>query len=183
MLILFTDTSRVTISYSIPTILFSGSFSQQSFSSSTSSNVKRTRNRIADPNLWARNIRENFRVTGQQHTDTRGNFVAEKMPHFADCSKCRYKCSDKILQEQQINICKHYWSVGDFSLQNEWLCDFIKELPIERRRPSDVDSNRQRGKSRVFSLPDSQGQNQRVCLKFFCAVLSISFQRINRAFK
>lgn len=144
---------------------------------------KRTRKRLADPNTWKRNDRKFKRVSGKSYETRKNTVVPEKKPRYIDCSKCRFKCSDKISLERQQILHQEYWGLADNDRQKALLCSLVTETSVHRHRKRVPASQITKTKSRVYSLHDEEGKNVRVCLKFLCATFSISFQVIDLALK
>ncbi|GFR99115.1 hypothetical protein ElyMa_001036200 [Elysia marginata] len=56
---------------------------------------KSTRKRHRKPETWKRNIRKTLNNQEHEHVDSTGKVKAKKVPKSVDCSKCRFKCSEK----------------------------------------------------------------------------------------
>ncbi|XP_039297599.1 uncharacterized protein LOC120354460 [Nilaparvata lugens] len=149
-----------------------------------SQNDSRTsRKRKAQPATWKRNLRKKQRNLGNSYVDRKGRVIDEKRPKDIDCTKCRFQCSSKVSREKQETLCKEYWLLGESGKQKNYICSLVSEQPVQRHRKRETDSGREKGKSRVYTLPSGTINHHRVCLKFFCATLSISFPVIDSALK
>lgn len=81
--------------------------------------AKKKRKRVAKPELWERNKRKFARDMGEEYVNDSGQLIFKaKGPKACDCSKCRFKCSSKILEDQRIKIsftnkaiCKAYYGL------------------------------------------------------------------------
>lgn len=109
--------------------------------------------------------------------------MPQKRPSYIDCSKCRFKCTEKISLERQQILHQEYWGLADSDRQKAHLCSLVTENSIQRHIKQNPESKISKTISRVYSLPDENGCNVRVCLKFLCATFSISFQIIDLALK
>lgn len=111
--------------------------------------------------------------------DRKGKVRPEKEVKSIDC-KCRYSCKNVSAAQQKI-LLDEYWSKSDTARQKEYIGNLIHEMPIARKRKRNEDSGVEKKNSRVYCLPDGQGNNVRVCLPFFCATFSVSKTIINDA--
>lgn len=145
--------------------------------------MKRIRKRKAEPDIWKRNERKIKRMSGKSYQTRKHIIMPEKKPSYINCSRCRFKCSDKISLERQQILHQEYWGLADADRQKAFLCSLVTENSIQRHRKRNPESKITKTKSRVYSLYDEKGCNVRVCLKFLCATFSISFQIIDLALK
>ena len=68
-----------------------------------------TRKRQANPDSWKKNIRKKLRQSGKAFTSVKGDYVREGSMRIKDCNKCKFKCSEKISEEQRQQIFNSYW--------------------------------------------------------------------------
>jgi len=122
--------------------------------------------------------------------------------------KTRWNSTFMMLKRLYLN---RYSSIhtSDTTRQKNYICSLVSELPVKRRRPrtnnkiaknsgdseynldDDLDLNviidhneeNQRAVSREYFLLSSNSEKKRVCQKFFCATLSITFPVVNNALK
>ncbi|CAG9772257.1 unnamed protein product [Ceutorhynchus assimilis] len=111
---------------------------------------KRTRWKKCDPSQWKKNVSKRQKIEA-------------KTPKPIDCSKCRFKCMDKVSEDQRLIICKNFWSC-DFNRRKDFILNNVESKVPERRRA--------KSESRV-----------RVCKSFFIKTLCISKEVIEHAFK
>ncbi|KAL4100701.1 hypothetical protein QTP88_020735 [Uroleucon formosanum] len=131
-------------------------------------------------NKWKRTVSKNLRLKGLIYTNRSGKKISEKIPKSVDCSKCRYKCNDKVSEEERYIICKEYWNLGDDIQQKLLLSSLVLNKPVNRRQ---ILSNDKQKTSREFFLCNLSGEQNRGCLKFFCATFSISHRVVEICMK
>ncbi|KAL5239426.1 hypothetical protein ACI65C_006836 [Semiaphis heraclei] len=167
------------------------------------------RKKESSPSLWSRNINKQKRASGKSYINRFGKLVKRKEPKDINCSMCRFRCSEVFNSFLRLEICSEYWNLGDTTRQKNYISSLVSELPVKRRRPrtnnkiaknsgdseynldNDSDSNviidnneeNQRAVSREYFLLNSNTEKKRVCQKFFCATLSITFPVVNNALK
>ena len=76
-----------------------------------------TRKRQANPDSWKKNIRKKLRQSGKAYTSVKGNHGPERSMRIKDCSKCKFKCSEKISEEQRQQIFNSYWNLQSHDRQ------------------------------------------------------------------
>ncbi|KAK3085282.1 hypothetical protein FSP39_001017 [Pinctada imbricata] len=139
----------------------------------------RTRKRKAVPAEWKKNIRKRLRLSGKEYTNTRGKLVEAKSVKDQDCSKCRYKCSTKISEEERREIFNNYWSLQDYKRQRDYICSSILQASPKRIRPK---AKNPRKITRQFSFVN-KGAQVRVCKTFFLKTLDIGEKTVEYALK
>ncbi|GFS17463.1 hypothetical protein ElyMa_001497900 [Elysia marginata] len=80
-----------------------------------------TLKRQRKPETWKRNITKTLNNQEHEHVDSTGKVKAKKVPKSVDCSKCRFKCSEKINDEERLSINDEYWSLIDYSRKKGFL--------------------------------------------------------------
>ena len=88
-------------------------------------------------------------------------------------SKCRYKCSEKICEEERQRIFDYYWALGDIVLQRQFISNCTKTVNPKYRfvRLGAKPVSRSHNNSFNFMC----GQNLvRVCKLFFKNTLDIN---------
>uniref|UniRef100_A0A6P7FZN0 Uncharacterized protein LOC114335962 n=1 Tax=Diabrotica virgifera virgifera TaxID=50390 RepID=A0A6P7FZN0_DIAVI len=127
----------------------------------------RTRWKKCDPTKWKRNIK-------------RRETLESKATKPIDCSKCRFKCTDKFSQHVRDIICKNYWS-KNFKDRKTFILSKVESHPPERRRPR-TGSKKLRVDTKKYFL-EYNSCNLRVCREFFTRTLLISNTVIEHAFQ
>ncbi|CAG5024232.1 unnamed protein product [Parnassius apollo] len=103
-----------------------------------------------------------------------GKFLAAKLPKSPKCSQnCRQKCSEKFTQNEREKLCKSYWSIQDFKLQNEFLLKRIIIKPVQTTKKSEP-IEKQRSSSREYGFYKNKTVYERVCKNYFMSTLCIS---------
>lgn len=77
----------------------------------TAPKPKRRRNHKGDPTKWKRNLWKEARASGQEYKTYRGVIVPAKGPKPCDCSRCHWKCTEKISEVQRKEICNTFYAL------------------------------------------------------------------------
>ena len=83
---------------------------------------------------------------------------------------CRFKCEEKLNEEDRKVICSEYWALGDFGRQRDYLLNSVDEKKVEKKSKGAV---RPKSISREYHLRLND-ERHRVCQYFFHETLSIS---------
>ncbi|XP_057687901.1 uncharacterized protein LOC130913356 isoform X3 [Corythoichthys intestinalis] len=134
---------------------------------------------------WLRSKMKEARNKGKAYVNTRGMPVPEKnlvsLPHHL----CRHKCTDRVSEEERRAIFHNFWDLGNFDLQNAFICASVKLVNIQRRRPQrqpqDAGEPKNRTYSRKYRLTTARSGYVEVCKTFFLATLCVSNGRVDRA--
>ena len=94
-----------------------------------------TRKRKSNPKAWKKNKRKLARNRGEQHIDSTGKEKAKRNPQSCECQNCGFKRSKRFTEEMRSAICKHYWELGDYKRQKDFLLTRINILDDKRERP------------------------------------------------
>ncbi|XP_077457656.1 uncharacterized protein LOC144074884 isoform X2 [Stigmatopora argus] len=141
--------------------------------------------RISRQPEWLRSKMKEARNKGKAYVNTRGIAVPKKnlvaLPHHL----CRLKCIEQVSEEERRSIFHNFWDLGDFDLQNTFICTSVKLVNIQRRRrqrqQQDVGEPKNRAYSRKYSLTTARSGYVEVCKTFFLATLCVSNGRVDRA--
>lgn len=125
---------------------------------------KELKMRIRNEASWARNVRKNSRFSGEEYVSTRGQKVGAKKVQKVDCSKCMYKCQEKITEEQREEIHVKYWNLESFEERVAYFVKNVASFEPKRRRQGES----RRAFSRTYSF-----DGVRVCKNFFLSTLDI----------
>jgi hypothetical protein len=129
-----------------------------------------SRKRKHTPENWERNKLKKNRHTGKSYTTHYGKMFSEKKMKSGCGMKCRYKCHEKISNEDRLALFENYWRIGDKSRQREFLARCIKRHSTKRKTCSET-SRRQHSHTYTFSKNSSDIQ---VCKVFFLGTLDVS---------
>ncbi len=145
--------------------------------------VQRGRKRVRQAAKWKKNIRKEKRAKGQQYASTSGNQVQAKAPRQGCAETCKFKCHEKLTQDERKRICDAYYDLGDYARQRDFICSRIEEKEPARKKEGGC-----RRMSREFSFLKKAGDDildnfvsVRVCSKFFCDTLAISYKAVRVA--
>ena len=139
------------------------------------------------PQTWKQNQRKLLRNTGESYTTRKGKVVPKRnvMPIFVH--NCKKECN-LVTDGKRENIFSNFWKMGNFELQNSFICSSIKEIHKFRSRPRKERSGDSASQSNAHQKQLSRSYTLRlgetswvVCKSFFLRTLSISNGRIHRA--
>ncbi|XP_048240747.1 uncharacterized protein LOC125374054 [Haliotis rufescens] len=139
------------------------------------------RKRRATPETWLKNQRKHLRLGGMEYVNQQGKTMKGKSVKAVDCSKCRYKCTQKIPEEARHSIFKAFRSLSSYERQKDFVCSNTDE---KKTRTYLDDSERKVEKKRqvyrAFNL-QWEGTRHLVCKKFFMKTLDIGESYISHA--
>ena len=115
------------------------------------------------------------RQSGEEYVDSRGKkHDARSVKTKKDCSKCKFRCSANISEEDRAAIFKEFWGMSD----NDKLHFYGKTTAQEpTSRPTAHGTASRRSHSISYSLPVNS-QNVRVCKVFYLSTLDINHKRV-----
>ena len=109
-----------------------------------------------------------------EYVNEAGKTVPERKLKEMDCSKCKFKCSQKVTQEDRQLIFRTYWNLSTYDKQRNVICQNVQD-----KAPTRISSNR-RGKLNAFHLPVN-AERVSVCKKFFLNTLDIGKKTVTFA--
>ena len=143
------------------------------FQSPKRSDLKRKRK--CTPEIWKRNVRKRNRDAGLEYVSQKGKNISARQVKAVNCSKCRYKCSEKLTDESREQIFNAYWALQDYTRQRDFICQHVTSSQPKR-------SSGHKSVSYSYFLP-SEGGNVRVCRSFFINTLNIGKKTVQNAMK
>ena len=135
-----------------------------------------SRKRQAKPQEWKANKRKKLRNQGKQYISKTGKTIAQKSVKKKDCSKCRFKCSLKVSEEERTQLFTLYWELGDYAQQRSFLCSSVSVS--DTKRLSKETPKRTKALSYFFIINDKR---ERVCKDFFLKTLDIGKKTVDCA--
>ncbi|XP_063604156.1 uncharacterized protein LOC134779803 isoform X1 [Penaeus indicus] len=128
--------------------------------------------------LWKRNISKDLRDRGKSYMSSSGkiNLGKEFLPQHSCCIS---NCHVAFPVEQQETLFKKYWALASWNLQTKFLWDHIQVVQKKVNTSKSDDSRRIH--TRIFFLPNNDGEKRKVCKILFCATLQVSNGRVSRA--
>jgi len=139
--------------------------------------LSRKRNR--NPSEWKGEKRKQLRQSGQSYTTKRGKLQPErsvqqcKVDHF----KCRFKCSQKISDEQRSVIHQQHWSLSDQEKRYFYIATTTQKEKVRSRRAENP--NRKKVSYSYYFTID--GTDTRICKEFYLKTLDIDEKRIRNS--
>ena len=89
--------------------------------------------------------------------------------------ECALRCFSTLTTEQRRTIFSRFWALGNFDIQNTYLCGCVKVLPVARHYTSES----KRGNTRVYYVNNSE-RSVRICKTAFLRIHGISCGRLSR---
>lgn len=139
-----------------------------SYAKSPEYEKSKSRKRTRDPNKWKREITKRRRQHGLSYENEKGVMVPMKASKAISC-RCKYRCTNKISNEQRDQIFRHYWSLS-YEAQRSFISHHIKVINKKRRTKSTDESRRQLTYEYFLPLNDDMIQ---VCKSSFMNVLDV----------
>jgi len=115
---------------------------------------------------------------GLVYLNTKNVLVNAKTHQLID-KCCSDHCYRQFSENQQKKIFDSYYKIGNFDLQTAYLCELISVSDKKRCYSTSIEPRR--NKSRWYHLPDTSGNQKKVCKIFFKNTLKVSDGRISRA--
>jgi len=133
------------------------------------------RKRKSQPEEWKANKRKKRRDTGQEYVSKAGATVPARSVKSKDCQKCRFRCSEKVPEEERQNIFDLYWQLGDYDKQRSFICSNVS---VADTKGVHLDKKRSKAFSFYFTVSNVK---QRVCKAFFLKTLDIGKKTVDSA--
>lgn len=96
-----------------------------------------------------------------------------------DCSKCRFKCSELVSEDEREKMFTEYWNLNSYERQRDFICSSITEhLPKRVLRQA----QRPKTLSREYHF-QVNGVRIRVCKTFFIRTLDVGEKTVTYAMK
>ena len=135
-----------------------------------------SRKRLSRRDKWNRIIAKENKNKGREYISSRGNVVPARQMKPANCSerKCKRCCEEKIKEDERQAIFNHYWELGSYQRQQDYLASHVTKVPVKQRTSSES-SRRQSTYEYTFTLNNLKVQ---VCREFFCATIGETKEKI-----
>lgn len=134
------------------------------------------RKRQSKPEDWKANKRKRKRAEGLEYTGKTGKCIPARSVKAKDCSKCKFKCSSNITEENRQTLFSCYWNLGDYGKQRSFICTNV--LVAEAKMKSSAPNKRSKALSFFFTV---EGNKFRVCKDFFLKTLDIGKKTVDIA--
>ncbi|XP_072375150.1 uncharacterized protein [Diabrotica undecimpunctata] len=152
---------------------------------------KKGKKRLRNPGLWQKNIAKQLRNSGQSYVglisvkteNGSQKKIKEKRPKRMlkpPCGeKCKLQCSQKIDEQQRLNIFNDYWGLQDLEKQRHYISSNMQSIN-PRYKYSNAANPRNPNNAYSFIIDN---KTVRVCKYFFLATLSINNRVIQTVLK
>ena len=142
--------------------------------------TKRVRRKTSHPDMWGRNVARTSHLKGHSYKQARGiagsKTVPAKMVQPCNCTKCRYKCTEKFPDNVRTKIFTEFYELADYSRQKDYVVNHVVEIPSKTMSKT---ANKHREVARAFYL-SYEGNRQRVCGNFFSKTLDLKLRSIQK---
>lgn len=105
-----------------------------------------------------------------------GTNQKERNMKYRNCDKSRFKCSEKVSNDDATAIFATYWSLGSHEKQRNFICQHVVQLKVKRG------VTYRKFNSDNFFLTVNETK-QGVCKQFFLGVLDISKKTVDFALR
>ncbi|CAC5379352.1 unnamed protein product [Mytilus coruscus] len=119
-----------------------------------------TRKKKANPESWKKNIRKIKCQSGMEYVSDTGKTVKARSIKNHACSKCRFRCADKLSEDERLSLFNDYWNLKSYERQR----DYISSRVLERNSIGSP-SKKRKQVARTFTF-NVEGQSVRVCKMF-----------------
>ena len=135
-----------------------------------------TRKRIRKPEKWERNVLISAVNQGIEYKTLKTNKIVPARSMKRTCGPgCRYKCENKITEEERKTLFTSFWSIPEQSLKYNFIARFVTENPVK----NDKDSKK-KSFSRIYTLSNHENKIK-VCQTMFVNTLDINRKMIDTA--
>ncbi|CAG2207374.1 unnamed protein product [Mytilus edulis] len=108
-----------------------------------------TRKKIANPESWKKNIRKIKCQSGMEYVSDTGKTVKARSIKKHACSKCRFRCADKLSEDERLALFNNYWNLKSYERQR----DYISSRVLERNSIGSPSKKRSRSKTIPVLFP------------------------------
>ncbi|CAH1111630.1 unnamed protein product [Psylliodes chrysocephalus] len=85
---------------------------------------------VVDSSQWQRNKRKSMLAKGEKHLNSVKK-IKEAQKIMNDC-KCKFKCFERVTEEDRACILKKFNEIGDKILQDTYLSGLISVFPVSK---------------------------------------------------
>lgn len=116
--------------------------------------------------------RKRKRNEGKEYVTTTSQTKSARAMRPNPCkSRCPNGCCNAS-DETRLSVFKHYWGLGNYTRQRDWLCSHVKEVEVKRRRSSNP-QKRFKTYKYFLEVGETKGAKVMVCKQFFLTTLDI----------
>ncbi|KAH9629615.1 hypothetical protein HF086_002551 [Spodoptera exigua] len=149
----------------------------------TQQKKRRSRKRLVNKDNWSDVKRKYLKNLGKSYVSKRGKFVEDKV--MGKPCNCRYKCAEKITEDQRLECFTRFWKLGSTEKQWRFVAKYVKRAPKTRCLNRSSPNNRQF--TLKYFLPvkslNADVTSINVCKTMFLKTLAVSESIIKTTFK
>ncbi|CAG2211934.1 unnamed protein product [Mytilus edulis] len=121
-------------------------------------------------------------MSGKEYVSQRGKPVHQKVVKSVDCSKCKFKCSQKITEENRQKIFDLFWSLESYERKKDFIISRVEEKQTRKYIDpnKDITQKRKRNIHRSYFF-DIGGTKTIVCKMYFKKTLDVGDAYIDNA--
>ncbi|XP_070172973.1 uncharacterized protein [Littorina saxatilis] len=135
--------------------------------------------RPANPEEWKKKKKKAMRDKGEQYVTVAGKLQEARQVQPIDCSKCRFRCSEKIPEEAREDIHKLYWSLASYERQRAFIAQHVEQNDIKQVK---TQKKPRREVAHSFFFVHKRKEH-RVCKSFFTKTLDITNKLVDYTMK
>ena len=124
---------------------------------------RQSRRKRKNPEQWKQSIRKRRRNNGEDYETSKGKKIQRRCMKRANC-KCKFKCKDKISEEDQRWIFNNYW-MKTYDDQREYIRENV--IKTEKRRKTTKEQSRRKNTYEYFLTRKDETDKHKVCKRFF----------------
>lgn len=135
--------------------------------------------RKSNPAEWKKVKSKYHRERGEEYITSSGKLKKARSVQPIDCSKCRFRCSEKIPEETRQAIHTLYWNLGSYERQRAFIAQHVEQNEV---KPSKSKTSTRREVANSFFLIHNK-KEFRVCKAFFTKTLDVGNKVIDYTLK
>ena len=98
-------------------------------------------------------------------------------PVLPGCTNCQKKCPERFSELRRHEINGIYWSMPGYTKRKHWLLDHLRQEDCKPCKVVSSDSGFRKSESRIYFLPDLDGNKHQVCCRFFLSTLGYKWDK------
>ena len=135
--------------------------------------------RASNPLEWKKRKKKLLRDKGEEYITVQGKVHKARCVQPIECSKCRFRCSEKIPEEARQAIHKVYWNLASYERQRAFIAQHVEQNDIKQVK-SKTGARREVANSYFFV---HKRKEYRVCKAFFTKTLDITSKVVDYTMK
>lgn len=135
---------------------------------------KRGKKRAAVPQNWKKEKAKRQRNSGLSYKSATGKIVEARKIGPPCSDKCRLSCSNKVAQDDRVQLFKDFWKLGELQRQRDYLTSCVDQVVPQYRR---ISAKKPRAPNCAFYV-NLIGKKVRVCKTFLINTFGVTERAI-----